>query len=150
MNRFVRILLVCVALVGIVALPVLAQQAATQTATAAGVTPEAAKTFFDANALLIIFVWGLICKFAKPLAKVPNTIIPWVGAAGYILTRLALPGLAPDAHAALSAGNAQAVTNFASIAVGAFVQPVWARQLWEGFGRSLFEGLLRWKKPVLT
>lgn len=102
------------------------------------------KLIFDQNAILIIFAWGLICKYVPGLAKIPNTVIPYVGAAGYILTKLGGPALA---HAGgFDAGSV--APDLIGVLIGGFTNAVWARQLYEGFGRALLEGIFHRKKAV--
>lgn len=114
-------------------------------ATASGVTPNAIKLFFDANAILIMFVWGLAQKYLPALAPMPNAAIPWVNVVGYILVRLG-GGIVGDAHAA--SGVVQVIPDAVGVILGGFTSAVWARQLYEGFGRSLLESLLGFKKAV--
>lgn len=109
-------------------------------------TPEQLKALFDANAIVIIFVWGLLCKYVPGLAKIPNQTIPWVGAIGYIVTKLAGPGVAHAAGFDLGA----VAPDMISVLLGGFTSAVWARQLFEGFGRSVVEGLFHKKKAVAT
>ena len=106
-------------------------------------TPESLKALFDSNAIIVIFLWGLLCKYVPFMAKVPNVVIPWVGAVGYIVARLALPG---EAHAAgFGPEHAFAI---GGVILGAFTNAVWARQFYEGFGRSIMEGLFKVKKAA--
>jgi hypothetical protein len=107
-------------------------------------TPEQLKAFFDGNAILLIFVWGLLCKYVPFMAKVPNVVIPWVGAIGYIIARFALP---TEAHAAAGVGPDH-VFVIGGILLGAFTNAVWARQLYEGFGKAVIERLFKVKKAV--
>jgi len=109
-----------------------------------GFTAADLKVFFDANAILIIFAWGLVCKYVPFMARIPNAIIPWVGSVGYVLARLVFP--APAQAGALDTVLPM-IPNVVGVAIAAFIQPVWARQLYEGFGRSLLEGLFGLKKP---
>lgn len=99
-------------------------------------TPESIKSLFDANAILIIFAWGLLCKFAPFLRAVPNNAIPWVGAIGYIVGKLAVGTVfAQDGTAApVSTGN---------VVIAGFTSAIWARQLFEGFFRVLFDRLFK-------
>lgn len=107
----------------------------------AAVTPEGIRSFFDGQAIIIMFVWGLLCKYFGPLAKVPNALIPWISVAGYILTAFAVP----QAHA--QSGVVRAIPDAIGVLIGgAFSNAVWARQLYEGFARSFIEKLLGWKK----
>jgi hypothetical protein len=55
------------------------------------VTPEQIKSLFDGNAMVIMFVWGLLHTRLPALANVPNALIPWVNLVGYILVKLAVP-----------------------------------------------------------
>jgi hypothetical protein len=108
-------------------------------------TPEQLKALFDGNAIIIIFAWGLICKYVPFLKAIPNVVIPWVGAIGYIITRLVIP----DAHAAEAAvvtGQSSTISTLFTVLIGGFTNSIWARQLFEGFGRHLFEGMFKLKK----
>lgn len=108
-------------------------------------TPESLKALFDGGAIAIIFVWGIICKYVPFLAKIPNAIIPWAGAIGYILTRLVIP---QPAHAGITEDQAGAVVGLGGIILGGFTNAVWARQLYEGFARLLFENVFKLKKAT--
>lgn len=108
-------------------------------------TPEQLKTIFDGNAMIIIFVWGLLCKYVPLLAKIPNATIPWVGAIGYILARLVLP---QPAHADGVAGAVATIPAVVSVLLGGFTSAVWARQLYEGFFRPVLEKWLGWRKAT--
>lgn len=61
------------------------------------ITPEGVRGFFDANAVIIMFIWGILHTRVPFLAKVPNSLVPWVNCVGYILAQLAVPA----AHAGL-------------------------------------------------
>ncbi len=108
-------------------------------------TPDQIKLFFDGNAIIIMFVWGLLCKYVPWLAKVPNGTIPWVNAIGYILARLAGQLFAPAAEAATQQ-TADTVFTVGGVILGAFTSAVWARQLYEGFGRWLIGSVLGVRK----
>lgn len=101
-------------------------------------TPDQIKILFDANAIIIMFAWGILCKYIPALAKIPNQTIPYVNLVGYIATKLAVP----DAHAGVLDGVPAAV----GCLVGGFTNAIWARQLFEGFGRPLLERWLKLKK----
>lgn len=103
-------------------------------------TPEQIRLFFDTNAIFIMFIWGVLCKYLPPLAKIPNETIPWVNLIGYIVTKLAVP----DAQAGVLDGVPGAV----GCIIGGFTSAVWARQLYEGFGRTLLENWLKVKKAA--
>jgi hypothetical protein len=109
-------------------------------------TPETLQLIFNQYAITIMFVWGLACKYVPFLKSIPNVTIPWVNAIGYILTALAGASI-PVAHAALlgdSTGVAikpviMYVPTMLGIIIGGFANAVWARQLYEGFARPIFE-----------
>ena len=65
-------------------------------------TPDQLKSVFDTNAVLIMFVVGILYKYVPAFAKLPNAAIPWINAIGYILTQY----FVPQAHA--SVGSALA------------------------------------------
>lgn len=104
---------------------------------------DAIKLFFDGNAIFIMFVWGLICKYVPKLKAVPNSTIPWVNLLGYILFKLAVPA------AGAASGLTTVVPDLIGVAIGGFTSAIWARQLYEGFGRSLIEKLLKIKKETV-
>lgn len=106
-------------------------------------TPDSLKELFNGYAILIMFAWGLLCKYSPWFARVPNDLIPWINSIGYILVRLVAP--APAA-----AGALDAVPEAIGLGLGAFTNAVWARQLYEGFVRAWIEGWLHPKrKPAL-
>lgn len=104
-------------------------------------TPDQVKALFDANSVIIMFVVGLIWKYVPGLAKWPNQLIPWVNVVGYILLKVAVP----EAHAGILNGVPDAL----GCLIGGFTSAVWARQLYEAFGRHAVEGWLKIKKPVV-
>jgi len=104
-------------------------------------TPEAIQAIFDANAIIIMFAWGLLHKYLPFLKAVPNTLIPWVNMVGYILVRFAVP----DAH---GAGLTDSIPSLIGVLIGGFTNAIWARQAYEGFGRGLLERWLKIKKPA--
>jgi hypothetical protein len=77
-------------------------------ALAAAFTPDSVRTFLDGNAMIIMFVWGLIHTRWPALSNVPNALIPWVNLVGYVLVHFFLP-----APASASIGGA--ITSFASL-----------------------------------
>lgn len=109
------------------------------------ITPDVVRQWFDAGAIAIMFAWGFACKYVPWLKAIPNMLIAWVNLAGYILTHLAGGATA----ALLGVGTAYAAGGVVSVLPGlisallpAFTNAVWARQLYEGFGRGIFEGWL--------
>lgn len=104
-------------------------------------TPDAIKLFFDTNTVLIMFLWGILCKYVPFLAKVPNWTIGWVNLLGYILTAF----IVPTAHAA---GVKDAVPDAVGILIGGATSAGWAMVLYETLGRTLLEKILRLKKAV--
>jgi hypothetical protein len=109
-------------------------------------TPDQLKVIFDSNAFILMFAWGLVCKYVPALAKIPNNSIPWINAIAYILAKLVLPS---SAHAGgLSADQGNALLGVGGIILGSFTNSIWARQFYEGFARPLIESLFHWKKAV--
>lgn len=106
------------------------------------------KLIFDANAMLIMFVWGLLSKYVPLFAKIPNATIPYVNLVGYVLARLAGQFLIPSAHAGVTADQGVAIVGFGGVLLGGFTNAVWARQLYEGFGRWLLETMFKLKKAT--
>lgn len=143
-NRNLHVLLLIMVVLFVVTVVAPWAQAAAETVTTTSVTPDVIKTLFDANAIIIIFVWGLLCKYLPALARVPNALIPWAGVIGYIAVRLGGQALVGDAHA--SAGVAAVVPDLVGVIIGGFTSATWARQLYEGWGRGFLEGLLQRRK----
>jgi hypothetical protein len=104
-------------------------------------TPDQLKAIFDGGAIIIMFLWGLLVKYVPFLAKIPNALIPWLNAIGYIIAKFAIP----EAHAGVSSEQGFAI---GGILLGCFTNAVWARQLYEGFGRFLMEGVFKLKKAT--
>lgn len=131
-----------------IAVPVVAaQEVATAAVAGAPLTPDVIKTFFDANAILIMFAWGIAHKYVPALRNLPNTLIPWFNLAGYLLTRLGASVLGVGvAHAA--GGPLAAVPDAVAVLIGGFTSASWARLLYEGWGRALLERALRLKVPT--
>lgn len=50
-----------------------------------GVAPSQVVEIFNANAIVIMFVAGMLLKYLPWAAKIPNVVIPWVNAIGYML-----------------------------------------------------------------
>lgn len=109
-------------------------------------SPEWIRLLFDRNALVAMFVWGLLTKYAPWLAPLANGTINYVNVIGYVLTRLIGGAIVPDAHAGVSAQTGGMLLDMGGIMLGGFTNAVWARQLYEGFGRPLLEGLFGWRK----
>jgi hypothetical protein len=145
MNRFVRILLLALVVLVVAAVPILAQQVATEAAKGTPVTPDVIKTFFDANAILIMFVWGIAHKYIPALKNLPNVLIPWFNLAGYILTRVG--GAVAGVGVAHAAGSPlDAVPDVIGVLIGGFTSASWARLLYEGWGRAVLDRMLHPKK----
>lgn len=106
-------------------------------------TPESLQYLFDGNAIILLFAWGLVVKYVPFMAKVPNALIPWGNTILYVAGRLAVP----PAHAD-TAGAVSAIPDAVCLILGGFTSSIWARQLYEGFGRGLLEKLLKIKKAV--
>ena len=108
-------------------------------------TPDQLKVLFDGSAIILMFFWGVLVKYVPWLAKLPNATIPWLNAIGYIVAKFAIPA----AHAGgLTADQGTAALGLGSVILGAFTNAVWARQLYEGFGRFLLEGIFKLKKAA--
>ena len=104
---------------------------------------------FDGLAVPIMFAFGLLVKYFPPLAKIPNAVIGWVNLVGYMATKLAGGNQAHAGEIVLHAGFfGNIAPDLMGVVIGGFTNCVWARQLYEGFGRSLLEQKLGWKKAV--
>jgi hypothetical protein len=109
-------------------------------------TPDQLKVLFDTNAFIIMFAWGLICKYVPLFAKIPNGTIPWINAIGYIVAKFVIP--APAHAGGISPDQAAAGIGLGGVILGSFANAVWARQLYEGFGRFLMEGVFKRQKAA--
>ena len=104
------------------------------------ITPEAARSVFDAWAVFLMLAFGVAVKYWPPLAKISNSAIGWINFLGYAIGRL----LVGTAHA----GPLDAVPNAVGLVVGGFTNAGWAMVLYETLGRGFLEKLLRLKKAV--
>ena len=93
----------------------------------------------------ILVMLGVAVKYVPSLKSVPNSIIPYLNVVAAFLTQIFAPG---SAHAAvhIAAPVAVAGLSVADALVQSVFHSIIARQLYEGFGRSLLEGLLGLKK----
>lgn len=101
----------------LVPVAVLAAVGAPAAPVAAPITPDVVRSFFDANAMLIMFVWGILHTRLPQLAKFPNQAVPWVNVGLYMLTKL----IVPDAHAGVLGGVASAGGWAWTVAKGAWL-----------------------------
>ena len=112
--------------------------------------PENTIMVFDGIAMVVMFIWGLLVKYLPALAKVPNWLIAWTNIIGYVATKLA--GGPSNVHAGeivLHAGFfGNILPGIVPVLIGGFTNSIWARQLYEGFGRSLLEKKFGWKAAV--
>lgn len=92
------------ALMGVMGVMLFAVISAAAPASMTAVTPEGVRALFDTNAMLIMFVWGILHTRLPALAAIPNTLVPWVNCIGYILVKLMVPGPAHAADVVLAAG----------------------------------------------
>jgi hypothetical protein len=142
------LLTICLVILAALALAVPlvgAQVAVTEAVSGTPVTPDMIKLLFDANAIIVMFVWGLLCKYVPFLGKIPNLTIPWVNLIGYILTKLGA-GVLGVGVASAAAGPLAAVPDAVAVVIGGFTSASWAMLLYEGWGRGLLERLLKIKK----
>lgn len=93
-------------------------------------TPDHLKEMFNGHAIGLTLLWGLIHKHVPQLAKVPNALIPWVGALGYILPKLAVS----TAQAQTGGDPLTAQTAMHTMALGGW-QAIVAAQIYERFMR---------------
>jgi hypothetical protein len=104
-------------------------------------TPDTIQAWFDGSAVVIMFLYGILCKYVPVFAKIPNATIPWVNLVGYILAKFILP---TEAHA----GGFGSFFAGMGVLVGGFVHSVFASQLYERFFRAPLEGWFGWRKAV--
>jgi hypothetical protein len=102
---------------------------------------EVIKTVFDANAIVITFAVGLLWKYLPALKKLSNDLIPYLGAALYILGKVTT-GTAWAAEAPISEQSLGLMT---TIGLGGW-QAIVASLVYERFGRSLL-AKIGLKKP---
>lgn len=107
-------------------------------------TPDALKLFFDANAIIVQFLVGIVIKYVPAFAKVNNQAIGWINAVGYVLVHYFTPAVA---HAAGSNVIA-AIPDIGFILISALTSSMWARTAYETLGRPLLEHVLKLKKAV--
>jgi len=108
-------------------------------------SPEQIKALFDGNAIILMFAWGILVKYVPFLARIPNGIIPYLNVIGYIIAKFAIP----EANAGgVSPEQAGGLFSIGGMILGSFTNAVWARQLYEGFGRLLLENVFKLKKAV--
>ena len=106
-----------------------------------GVTASQVRAVFDGNVVMFMLAWGIVHKYVPALKNVPNALIPWVNLGGYILASLAGYG-ATAAHAGALTGIVGTIPDAVGVLIGGFANASWARLLYEGWGKSLLEGLL--------
>lgn len=109
--------------------------------------PDEIKIIFDTWAVTIMMLWGIVVKYFPKLGAIPNAIIGWTNLIGYILAKLVIP----DAHAADSVmvgstGVLGTVPDIIGIIIGGVTNAGWAMVLYETFGRTFLEKLLKLKK----
>lgn len=101
---------------------------------------DAVKHFFDVNIVFIMFIWGVLQKYVKFLAKIPNETIGWINTIAYILIAL----LTGTAHA----GVKDTIPDAVSVIISGITNAGWAMVLYETLGRTLLEKWLKLKKAV--
>jgi hypothetical protein len=111
-------------------------------------TPDALKHLFDTNAIIIMFIWGLLHKYVPQLAKLPNELIPWINAIGYIVASLAGGLVSPANAGGLTQEQGGLLLGVGGALLGAFTNASWARLLYEGFAKAALEGMFKWKKAT--
>jgi len=104
------------------------------------VTPGQVVAWFDSVAAFIMFAVGLVVTRWPKLAKVPNEIIPWINAAGYIFGKLAVG----TAHAGFFGAVGHTVTAAGTIASGAFMSAL-VSLLYDKFAKAPVDHL--WPAP---
>lgn len=97
-------------------------------------TPEALTSLFDSNAVIIMFVWGLVHTRWSFLAKVPNAFVPWVNAIGYVLAKFAVP----DAHAGILS-ELVGVSTTVAIAARGMLTSALTSWLYDKFGAPVLD-----------
>lgn len=110
---------------------------------------DAVLAFLKDYAVVVMFVWGLLVKYWPALAKVPNTLIPWLNVLIGLLGQLGGGAVAPPAvHTGfVAAGFAGGAWSFLGPVIAAGWQAVQASLIYEVFGRHLTEKGLGWTSP---
>lgn len=109
-------------------------------------TPEELKTLFDANAVVIMFVYGLVHTRFPAMARVENAVIPWINAVGYVLVKLGLGLSIGTANAATIGGALSAVPDALGVLVaGALGNSLLSSLLWDKLAKPWLDGW--WPKP---
>jgi hypothetical protein len=115
-------------------------------ALAASVTPEGVKGIFDANAMFIMFVWGIIHKHVPALGKLDNALIPWFNTVGYVLAQLGGAAVAHAQALPAAAGVVSTLPNIFGILLGGVTNSVLAKLIYDTYGKTL---LCKWLRiPV--
>jgi len=127
MKRLLSIVFATLALSAFVAMPTWSVSA----------TPENVIEIFNGQWVIISFVIGMLWKYLPILKSWTNAAIPWVSAIAYMVAKIATVGSAEAAGFSI----ASTLPDLVGITIGGFANAVWARQLYEGFGRAL---LSRW------
>lgn len=108
---------------------------------ASSIGPDTIRHVFDANAIAIMFVWGLLHKYVPALEKLENDLIPWASAIGYVLAKL-FPALVGTANASV-AGAVGALPDAGAVILAGATNSVVAALLYDKFGRVLLDRMLR-------
>jgi len=105
------------------------------------VTPAKVMEWFDSFAGFIMFGVGLVVTRWPKLARIPNEVIPWVNAVGYIVAKLAVG----TAHAGFFGAVGHTATAAGTIAYGAFMSAL-VSLLYDKFAKAPVDHL--WPEPA--
>lgn len=100
---------------------------------ASSFTPDSLKALFDAKAVFIMLVWGIIQTRVPKLGVLANNFVGWFNAIGYCLTAL----LVGPAHAGIDGGAISG--GIGAVIAGALGNASIAHILYETLGRSILD-----------
>lgn len=115
----------------------------------AGVDPNVLRSLFEANAVAIMFVWGLVHKYVPALEKLENALIPWANFLGYVIAKLFPAWLSPDAHAS-AAGAVGAIPDALGVILAGATNSAVAAVLFDKFAKPWLDRLLRRRAGLAT
>lgn len=102
--------------------------------------PSDVQTWFDANAIVLMFLGGVAVKYIPQLKNVSNAFIGWLNVAGYILSAV----FVSPAHAGVLANVPDAI----NVLLGGATNAGAAMVLYETLGRTLLERIFKRKKAT--
>lgn len=106
-------------------------------------TADSLQAVLQSSLPLLLLLVGVATKYFRGLKNIPNAVIPYLNVVVAFLAQLFAPAAV---HAAIPGAVAVAGLGVSDLLFQSVFHSIIARQLYEGFGRSLLEGLLGLKK----